>query len=266
MKYKIINFLKYIFDNQKGQQFLQKIHLLVLYLQNYGLTGDFEYSGELNVIKNISKQLKSKKNITVFDVGANVGKYIQYWDKYVETNVISYCFEPSKNTFKELTKNTSKIKNIHLINKGLGDKDETLTLYSNIKSNTQSSLFKRDMSHWDEDYNLVNEESIEITTLDAFCTENNIEYIDFLKLDVEGYEMNMFHGASDFISNKKIGAIQFELGVASVDGKYFFKDVFYLLKENYKIYRITSKNLFEIKKYSEQMEVFLTTNYLAVLK
>ena len=145
-------------------------------------------------------------------------------------------------------------------------RDGILTLYSNIKSNTQSSLFKRDMSHWDEDYNLVNEESIEITTLDSFCNKNNIEFIDFLKLDVEGYEMNMFLGANDFISNKKIGAIQFELGVASVDGKYFFKDVFYLLKENYKIYRITSRNLFEIKQYSEQMEVFLTTNYLAVLK
>ena len=122
------------------------------------------------------------------------------------------------------------------------------------------------MSHWDKDYNLVNEESIEITTLDSFCSKNKIEFIDFLKLDVEGYEMNMFNGAKDFISNKKIGAIQFELGVASVDGKYFFKDVFYLLKENYKIYRITSKNLFEIKQYNEQMEVFLTTNYLALLK
>jgi FkbM family methyltransferase len=266
MKSKIINFLKYIFDNQSGQILLQKIHLLVLYLQNYGLSGDCDTSGELNVIKNIGKQLKNKENIIVFDVGANVGKYIRYWDKYVDSNIISYCFEPSNNTFQELTKNTSDIKDIHLINKGLGDKDETLTLYSNIKSNTQSSLFKRDMSHWDEDYNLTNEESIKITTLDSFCSENNIEYIDFLKLDVEGYEMNMFRGANNFITNKKIGAIQFELGVASVDGKYFFKDVFYLLKDNYKIYRITPRNLFEIKQYNEQLEVFLTTNYLAVLK
>ncbi len=267
MKRFLINSLKFIFDNQLGQRFLQKVHLLVLYLQNYGLTGgDLNQSGELRVIKRLGKQLDLKKNPVVFDVGANVGKYISYLDECISVEYEAYCFEPSKTTFAQLTENTSKIKNIHLINKGLGDKTETLTLYSNEISNTQSSMLKRDMSHWEEDYNLVNEEKVEITTLDLFCRENQIDFIDFMKVDVEGYEMKMFEGAKDFLESKKIGAIQFELGVASVDGKYFFKDVFYLLNENYKIYRITSRNLFEIKKYNEQNEVFLTTNYLAILR
>ena len=235
-------------------------------MQNYGLTGDLDHSGELNVIKRLGKQLNLKEKSVVFDVGANVGKYISYLDKYISTEYHAYCFEPSKTTFKELEENTSQIKNIHLINKGLGDKTESLTLYSNEISNTQSSILKRDMSHWEKDYNLVNEETVEITTLDIFCSENNIDFIDFMKVDVEGYEMNMFKGANQFLTSKKIGAIQFELGVASVDGKYFFKDVFYLLHENYRIYRITPRHLFEIKKYSEQHEVFLTTNYLAILR
>lgn len=266
MKLFFINILKFLFDNQIGQKLLQKIHLLVLYLQNYGLSGECDTSGELNVIKRIGKQLSSKNNPVVFDVGANVGKYISYLDKFIHTQYTAYCFEPSKSTFKELTENTIQIKNIHLINLGLGDKVENLTLYSNTVSNTQSSIIKRDMSHWEKDYNLVNEENVNLTTLDLFCKENGIDFIDFMKVDVEGYEMNLFKGATEFLNSKKIGAIQFELGVASVDGKYFFKDIFYLLNDNYKIYRITSKHLFEIKKYSEQYEVFLTTNYLAILR
>lgn len=266
MKLFFINILKFIFDNQFGQRFLQKIHLLVLYLQNYGLTGDLDHSGELHVIKRLGKKLSLKDNSVVFDVGANVGKYISYLDKHITSEYSAYCFEPSKTTYQELSENTSNLKNVKLINKGLGDKTETLTLYSNEISNTQSSVLKRDMSHWQEDYNLVNEEKVELTTLDLFCEENQIDFIDFMKVDVEGYEMNMFRGATHFLSSKKIGAIQFELGVASVDGKYFFKDVFYLLNKNYKIYRITPRHLFEIKKYSEQNEVFLTTNYLAVLR
>lgn len=266
MKLFFIKILKFLFDNQMGQKLLQKIHLLVLYLQNYGLSGECDTSGELNVIKRIGKQLSTKKNPIVFDVGANVGKYISYLDKYIKTDYTAYCFEPSKSTFKELTNNTSHLKNIKLLNIGLGDKTETLTLYSNTVSNTQSSIIKRDMSHWEKEYNLVNEEKVDLTTLDLFCKENEIDFIDFMKVDVEGYEMNLFNGAQEYLNSKKIGAIQFELGVASVDGKYFFKDVFYLLNENYRIYRITSKHLFEIKKYSEQYEVFLTTNYLAVLR
>lgn len=266
MKRFFINTLKFIFDNQIGQKFLQKVHLLVLYMQNYGLTGDLDHSGELHVIKRIGKELNQKKDPVIFDVGANVGKYISYLDKQIDANYLGFCFEPSKSTFELLKENTKTLKNVQTINKGLGDQIEILTLYSNDISNTQSSILKRDMSHWEKDYNLVNEENVEITTLDSFCEENNIDFIDFMKIDVEGYEMNMFRGASHFIKNKKIGAIQFELGVASVDGKYFFKDVFYLLNENYKIYRITPRNLFEIKKYSEQYEVFLTTNYLAILR
>src|SRR5690606_15979289 len=146
-------------------------------------------------------------------------------------------FEPSKKTFEILLSNTKGSKSFQLVNKGLGIEDEELILYSNTHTNTQSSVLKRDMSHWNEEYNLTNEEKIQITTLDGYCVENNIESIDFLKIDVEGNEMNLFHGAKKMIKNNNIKFIQFEFGVASVDGKYFFKDVFYFLNENYKIYR-----------------------------
>lgn len=264
MKHIIIKFLKSIFDNQRGQRLLKKVHLMVLYLQNYGLSGDFTTSGELEVIKRIKNHLKSKNNIVLFDVGANVGNYTKFLNQYFDKNRSIFCFEPSVNTFNQLELNTKGIDSIELINKGLGDKDEELTLYSNNISNTQSSVLKRDMSHWDKDYNLTNEEVIQLTTLDDFCKENKIEYIDFLKIDVEGNEMNLFNGSREMLQNGKVGFIQFEFGVASVDGKYFFKDVYYMLIEKYRIYRITSKNLFEIKAYSEQLEVFLTTNYLAI--
>jgi hypothetical protein len=121
------------------------------------------------------------------------------------------------------------------------------------------------MSHWGNEYNLSHPDKVIETTLNEFCNKNQIKFIDFLKLDVEGYEWLFYKGASELL-NKKIGIIQFELGVCAVDGKYFFKDIFYLLKDNYKIYRITQNGLYEIKSYREQYEVFLTTNYLAILK
>lgn len=40
--------------------------------------------------------------------------------------------------------------------------------------------------------------------LDSFCRENHIEQIDFIKMDVEGYEGQVLSGASDMLQEKKV--------------------------------------------------------------
>lgn len=266
MKNAFINFLKTCFDSKSGQRFLEKLHLLILYLQNYGLSGECDSSGEVNALKKISLQLNSKPSIVVFDIGANIGKYATNFSKLLTTKYKIHCFEPSPKTFSIIKENTKDDPNIILHCLGMGNEETESVLYSNDITNTHSSLLQRDMSHWDESYNLKNLESVFITTLDKFCAKNNIEFIDFMKIDIEGYEWNFFKGAKQMLNSKKVGIIQFELGVGAVDGKYFFKDVFYLLNENYSIYRITKNNLYEIVKYKEQYEIFLTTNYVAILR
>jgi len=241
------------------------VHLFILYLQNYGLSGECDTSGEESAMKLIAKKINIKQNIIVFDVGANIGKYSNAFVSFLKTNYIIYCFEPLNSTFELLKKNTETNPNIKPICLALGDKTEDTFIYTNEKTNTQSSLIPRNMSHWGSEYNLSTPNKISATTLDQFLKNYKIEYIDFLKVDVEGFEWLFFKGAIQTLENKKIGMIQFELGVCAVDGKYFFKDIYYLLSKNYKIYRITKNNLYEIKSYKEQYEIFLTTNYLAIL-
>lgn len=266
MKNAFINFLKTCFDSRGGQRFLEKAHLLLLYLQNYGLSGECDSSGEVNALKKVAQRLNQKPFITVFDVGANIGKYATNFSRLLHTRYTIHCFEPSPKTFSILKENTKHDPAIVCHCLGMGNEETESVLYSNEVTNTQSSLLQRDMSHWNESYNLKNTETVKITTLDRFCQANGIEAIDFLKIDIEGYEWNFLKGAKGLLDAGKIGMIQFELGVGAVDGKYFFKDIFYLLNNNYRIYRITKNNLYEITKYKEQYEVFLTTNYLAILR
>ena len=266
MKASIISLLKSLFDNKGGQRFLEKVHLLALYLQNYGLSGECDSSGEVNALKHIAKILNKKNNLTLFDIGANIGKYANNLSTLLTTKYTLYCFEPSPDTFKVLQANTKHNSNIHAFCLGMGNEETETKLYHNQVTNTHSSLLKRDMSHWKKEYNLEEYESVKIITLDKFVSQNNISFIDFMKVDIEGYEWNFLKGASKTLQEKKIGILQFELGVAAVDGKYFFKDIFHLLHKNYKIYRITKNNLYEIEKYKEQYEIFLTTNYIAMLR
>ena len=50
---------------------------------------------------------------------------------------------------------------------------------------------------------------IKIETLDEFCKKNNIEKIDYLKIDTEGSNFDVILGATEMIKNKKIKYIQF---------------------------------------------------------
>ncbi|MDF2448026.1 MAG: hypothetical protein K0R26_530 [Bacteroidota bacterium] len=266
MKNLLINGLKMCFDSRGGQRFLEKLHLLILYLQNYGLSGECDSSGEVNALKKAAETLNKKPAVLIFDIGANIGKYATNFTKLLTTKYTIHCFEPSPETFKILKNNTSHDPHITAHCLGMGNEEMESILFSNELTNTHSSLIQRDMSHWDEAYNLKNTEKVVITTLDNFCRKNDIGFIDFMKIDIEGYEWNFFKGAKTTLENRNIGMIQFELGVGAVDGKYFFKDIYYLLNKNYRIYRITKNSLYEIVKYKEQYEIFLTTNYLAILR
>jgi hypothetical protein len=68
------------------------------------------------------------------------------------------------------------------------------------------------------------------------------------------------------ISEKKIDNIQFEFGGCNIDSRTYFQDFFYLLKDNYRIYRVLKDGLFEIPTYKETYEIFTTINYSAVKK
>ena len=78
--------------------------------------------------------------------------------------------------------------------------------------------------------------------------------------------MNALQGAIELINNKKIDYIQFEFGGTNIDSKTYFRDFYYLLNSNYKIYRILKDGLFEISTYKETYEIFSAINYLAIKK
>ena len=60
--------------------------------------------------------------------------------------------------------------------------------------------------------------------------ENNIQSIDFLKIDTEGYEMNVLLGFNDYLNNIKI--IQFEYGGTFMDNGVKLIDVVNYLEQN----------------------------------
>jgi len=243
------------------QKFFEDLHSFALHGMGYGEGGDFRDSGEVKVINYIRN--KAGKNVTLFDVGANIGNYsLLLKDKFPNSSIFS--FEPSKKTFEKLKLNIKDKKNILSVNCGLGAKEETRILYYNYELSGLSSLYKRKWDNYDVD--LDKEEKVKIITLDKFCRDKNINHIDFLKIDVEGNEFNVLKGAQDMLSKRRIRFIQFEFGGQDVDAKTFFRDFWTLLNKNYKFYRIFPGGIYPIKDYTEKREIYSAMNYFLELK
>jgi len=249
----------------KSQNFWKTLYLLALKQMNFGNGGNFSQSGELFVLKLIQKKLEKEPEIVIFDVGANVGNYSKIARELFNANKTKiFAFEPSKKTFELLVKNTLAFENIIPIHLGLSSAAHTQLLFSNKDASELASVYPRKLNHFG--IQMDKSEEIQLTTIDNFCNQHNITHIHFLKLDIEGHEMAALKGAKEMIANKKIDFIQFEFGGCNIDSKTYFQDFYYLLKDDYQIYRVLQDDIYELSVYEETLEVFITSNYFAIKK
>lgn len=247
----------------KYQKYFDYLNRISLEGMNIGRGANPKISGEENMLKTIKKDIDID-NCILFDVGANVGKYCQVLHRIFGEHSRIFAFEPSASAFEVLGKNTTKLRNIELFRFGFGQKVEEVTLFSDREASGLASIYKRKLDHFNIEMNV--KETIQLYTLDKFCQEHKVERIDLLKLDVEGNEINVLKGAENILRQQRIKRIQFEFGGCNIDSKTFFQDFYYLLAENYRIFRILKDGHYEITAYDERFETFRATNYLAVLK
>ncbi|WP_334092900.1 FkbM family methyltransferase, partial [Helicobacter typhlonius] len=178
-----------------------------------------------------------------------------------------HCFEPSTFTFAKLNE-TAKLCNaphihITLNNCALSNTQGNATLYYDTQGSGLASLSKRRLEHFQIDFK--ESEEIQTMRLSSYCKEREITHIHLLKLDVEGYELNVLESAKTLFEAKAIDMVCFEFGGCNIDTRSFFQDFWYFFKAyNFSLYRILPNSTFlHIKSYKEIYEQFTTTNYLA---
>lgn len=242
---------------------LAGINLIIFAYNEVGIF-DFNEKDEENFIKNILKLfLKKKDDYVFFDVGANVGNYTKLLLKHIP-NCKIYSFEPNINTFKILTNTFKNQQNVVCINEGLGEHKEQMNLFSYKNDNTtsHSSIYEKVFIDLHKDKS-IQSQTINIGALNDFIKDNNISYIDFIKIDTEGCEYNVLKGAKHFIEENNIGIIQFEFNEMNIVSKIFLRD-FYALLSNYSFYRIYKKGLISLGDYNSTNEIFKYQNIVAI--
>lgn len=144
-----------------------------------------------------------KSTDLVIDIGANNGFFTIFAaQKALAGKVI--CFEPVPDLAKKIKENirANNSKNITLEQIAVSNKKGTSEFYISKNHNGCHSLFQRD--------NLDEKIKISTTNLESYCAEMGIKKINFLKLDCEGAEYDIFNSLSQSFLKNSIEKISME--------------------------------------------------------
>jgi FkbM family methyltransferase len=148
----------------------------------------------------------------------------------INPNAEIHMFEPNTEFFNYLVDYYKDKKHkVHLNNYALSSKQGTSIFYYQYGSMQQRID--------DKLKNIQKSYTISCDTLESYCVQNKITYIDYLKIDTEGHDFEVIKGAGSIINNTRF--IQFEDFITFHEGEKL-EDVFNYFK-GWNIYKIGGK-------------------------
>ena len=229
---------KLFFKKERGSLFAvhnnREIH-------SHILNGGFED----HIINILTNQIKP--GAICMDVGANIGYYSVLMADLCMPNGKVYSFEPVGYNRKKLELNASLNgnKNIQIIGKALGEKTENLELNifpENSKLIGHNSFIENETLKENDGFEKV---EVQVISADEWIKEQKIEKVDFIKVDIEGFEYNFFKGASQLLKLRPI--IFFEHSSKRVRDLGINESEFNKILSNYTCYQILKDGLLEYK-------------------
>lgn len=161
-----------------------------------------------------------RDEMTVFDVGANVGEMTLLFSRFVGAGGNVHAFEPGGEAFERLTTvcRAASLRNVRLNRLALAEEAGTVNLH----------VYEDDYLGWStravrplEDYGIHVKpratEEVPATTVDLYCEREGVARIDLLKIDVEGAELQVLVGARRMLNERRVRCVTFEFGQTTFD-------------------------------------------------
>jgi FkbM family methyltransferase len=155
--------------------------------------------------------LNFKKDLVVYDVGANIGEIARFFARFRSVSTI-YCFEPVKEVFMELVEKNKNYDRIRCFQVALGDGNGFQRMNINEFS-PSSSILPMNTIHVEEFPSSRNgyEGEVVMRTLEDVVRELNLLLPDFIKIDVQGFEDRVVRGGADIIKKARFCMLELSL-------------------------------------------------------
>lgn len=144
----------------------------------------------------------------IFDVGANDGRTLFRIRETLNAPRI-FAFEPVRSTYETLVQRTAHLADVRCFPTALGAELGKKTIY--LHDIDAMNSFSRE---WAEP---TGTEIVDVRTVDDVMQEEGIDFVHFLKIDVEGHDFEVLKGARQALSSSRIAIIQVEVGVGQLE-------------------------------------------------
>ncbi len=131
-----------------------------------------------------------RPGMVAFDVGANIGYTSLYLRSRIGPDGQLHSFEPEPENFAELDANLRRnnLDNCHAVQAAVGSQEGTLTFATGLNG-------------------YVPEDgapgiTVPVVTLDGFIEKHGVPRVDFVKIDVEGFELDVLTGMKGVLSRR----------------------------------------------------------------
>ena len=226
-------------------------------LQGKGSGTGWDMSGE------VSAALVFLEGVTdpvIFDIGANNGEWTRgIWQALGRGRYFAY--EPQEACLPRLK--DSSMPKLTIVQSAVSDQSGDMDLYSDSVGSGLASFYERYDSYLPRQTRV---ERVPVTTVDAELKARGLDHIDFMKIDVEGAELQVLRGAQHSLKAKAIHSFAFEFGGANIYSRVFFRDCWDLIADHgYSVWRIVpGGRLVPMSVYREDLEHFRgVSNYVA---
>ncbi len=150
------------------------------------------------------------KNPMCFDVGANTGQTIELLCTALDRPVI-HAFEPAPAVYEQLVSTTHR-QDVYLHHLALGAKPgaATLHLYDFSVLNSLLPLENQGSSPF-TDVSSQGSVTVEVSSVDDFCQANGVNCIDLLKIDTQGYDLEVLRGSLRMLQQQRVRHVLIEM-------------------------------------------------------
>src|SRR6266699_1584281 len=213
-----------------------------------------ERNGELLLIRTVAPHARY-----FVDVGANVGAWAKSFLEAMALSGSGLLFEPSPET---ASRARVALRNyaprIEVVEAAVGEESGKIRFFAEPQCGETSSVVSG-FSH--QSAVALN---VRMTTLDREFEARAVEYVDVLKVDVEGFDLKVLKGAKHALKEGRIGIVQFEYNAPwAMAGSTLAEAISLLESCGYTVFLLKADGLHGLN-YRPYGEYFGYSNYVAV--
>ena len=196
----------------------------------------------VSLAHDLRRLLRDRNQPQIVDVGANAGQWLASIKRiFPDARVL--CYEPDARAFAQLQTAAQSLTSVECVQCALGHEPGRMKFFRNANSVTSSLLQTAAQMQplpYAEKTQAFDVVDIEVRTLSAELARNEIQHVDLLKTDCQGFDLRVLEGAKDEIERGDVDLIATEaLFHHEYEGQsWFYETMPWLLDRNYALFGI----------------------------